>query len=172
MKLGLLTYNMAAEWDLDTLLAGNNLHEDEGVSREETIKQISESLGECGAYANGLGVKVRFEMHGDFRTPEVCNKLIEPAESDGICLIYNCNPDDVSDGSVQESYRAVADRVCHVHLHDLADPQWPYLELLQLLVADGYEGWCTAELQDSPDRERVLQFYVALWDAYLRIAGG
>ena len=98
--------------------------------------------------------------------------MIEPAESDGICLIYNCNPDDVSDGSVQESYRAVADRVCHVHLHDLADPQWPYLELLQLLVADGYEGWCTAELQDSPDRERVLQFYVALWDAYLRIAGG
>ncbi len=150
---------------------GNNLHEDEGVSREDTIKQISESLAECADYAKALEVKVRFEMHGDFRTPEVCNQLLEPADSEGICLIYNCNPDDVADGSVEASYRAVANRVGHVHLHDLADPEWPYLELVELLTADGYQGWCTAELQDSPDRERLLQFYVALWNAYVSMAG-
>lgn len=149
---------------------GNNLHVDEGIPQEDTIKQIGAALGECARYAEQLGVKVRFEMHGNFQTPELCNELLKLADSDGICLIYNCNPADVADGSIRQSYAAVAERVCHVHLHDLADPQWPYLELVKLLVADGYDGWCSAELEDSEDRERVLRFYVALWDAYLRIA--
>lgn len=257
MKLGLLTYNMAAAWDLDTLLAkssalgfegvelrtdrehahgvevettaaeragikarcqdagieiaglssgcqydspdedelaaniertrqhlelcaelgaggvkvfGNKLHVDEGIPQEQTVEQIGTALGECARYAEQLGVKVRFEMHGDFQAPQLCNELLGLADSDGICLIYNCNAADVADGSIRASYAAVADRLCHVHLHDLADPQWPYLELVKLLVADGYDGWCTAELADSEDRERVLGFYVALWEAYLRIA--
>ncbi|MGC9318415.1 MAG: sugar phosphate isomerase/epimerase family protein [Armatimonadota bacterium] len=153
---------------------GNRLHVDEGVPAEETIEQIGGALAGLSEYAEGLGVQVRFEMHGDFTTPEVCNRLMELAgDGEGICLIYNCNNayDVDDDGSVEGSYRAVAERVEHVHIHDLADPEFPYLELLGLLHEDGYEGWCSAELQDSPDRERLLRFYVELWHAYLRIVG-
>lgn len=154
---------------------GNNLHVDEGVPAEQTIEQIGQALRELGEYAERLGVQVRFEMHGDFTSAEDCTTIMELAgadESDGICLIYNCNPQDVDEsGSVAGSYRAVAERVGHVHMHDLADPEFPYLELLTMLAEDGFDGWCSAELQDSPDRERVLRFYVALWDAYMKLAG-
>lgn len=152
---------------------GNRAHVDEGVPLEQTIAQIGAALAELSEYAAERGVQVRFEMHGDFTSPEACNRIMDLAgEGPGICLIYNCNNafDVDENGSVAASYRAVARRVGHVHIHDLADPDFPYLELMRLLVADGYEGWCSSELQDSPDRERVLQFQVALWRAYLELA--
>ncbi|MFP4249721.1 MAG: sugar phosphate isomerase/epimerase family protein [Armatimonadota bacterium] len=148
---------------------GNKDHVDDGVPRGDTIAQIGAALGDLSEYAESLGVQVRFEMHGDFTSPEDCNTIMDLAgDGPGICLIYNCNNAyDVNDeGSIEESYRAVADRVGHVHLHDLADPDFPYLQLVRLLKADAYDGWCTAELPDSPDRERVLQYYVGLWRAF------
>ncbi len=152
---------------------GNNTHVDEGIPREDTIEQIGTALGDLSEYAENLGVQVRFEMHGDFQSTEDCNTIMDIAgDGPGICLIYNCNnaSDVDEDGSIEGSYREVADRVGHVHLHDLADPAFPYLELVHLLRADDYDGWCTAELPDSPDRERVLQYYVELWRAYNAIA--
>jgi sugar phosphate isomerase/epimerase len=127
------------------------------------------ALGDLSEYAESLGGQVRCEMHGDFTSTEDCNTFMDLAgDGPGICLIYNCNNAyDVNEaGSIEDSYRAVAGRVGHVHLHDLADPAFPYLELVRLLKADGYDGWCTAELPDSPDRERVLQYYVGLWRAF------
>ena len=152
---------------------GNKAHEDGGVSRDETIEQIGESLAGLANYAEDLGVQVRFEMHGDFTSAEDCNRIMEIAgPGPGICLIYNCNnaADVDENGSIEASSRAVAQHVEHVHVHDLADPAFPYLELVRLLKADGYEGWATGELPDSPDRERVLQYFVALWRAYEMIA--
>ena len=152
---------------------GNKAHVDDGIAREDTIKQIGASLAGLSEYAESLGVQVRFEMHGDFTSPEDCNTLMELAgDGPGICLIYNCNNafDVDENGSIESSYRAVADRVGHVHLHDLADPAFPYLELVRLLTADGFDGWCTGELPDSPDRERVLQYFVELWRAFETIA--
>lgn len=152
---------------------GNKAHEDEGVSRDDTIEQIGASLGDLSQYAESLGVQVRFEMHGDFTSPEDCNRIIELAGAGpGICLIYNCNNavDVDESGSIEASYRAVAHNVGHVHVHDLADPAFPYLELVRLLKADDFDGWCTGELPDSPDRERVLQYFVELWRAYQMIA--
>jgi sugar phosphate isomerase/epimerase len=148
---------------------GNRDHVDDGIPRDDTIEQIGTSLGDLSEYAESLGVQVRFEMHGDFTSAEDCNRIMDIAgDGPGICLIYNCNAafDVNEEGSIADSYGAVADRIGHVHLHDLADPEFPYLELVRLLRADDFDGWCTAELQDSPDRERVLQYYVGLWRAY------
>lgn len=162
--------DLAADLDAGGVkVYGNRLHVDDQVPEAETIEQIGRALADLADYAADLGVQVRFEMHGDFTSPEVCNRIIELAGGGpGICLIYNCNNAyDVDDeGSIEASYTAVADNVDHVHIHDLADPDFPYLELVRLLSADGYDGWCSAELPDSPDRERVLQYYVALWRAY------
>lgn len=166
--------DLAADLDAGGVkVFGNKAHVNEGVPLEQTVAQIGKALAELAEYAAERGVQVRFEMHGDFTAPEVCNEIMARAgDGPGICLIYNCNNEfDVdSNGSVATSYRAVAPRIGHVHIHDLADPDFPYLELMRLLVADGYDGWCSSELQDSPDRGRVLRFQVALWRAYLAIA--
>ena len=149
---------------------GNKLHASEGVPEEQTVAQIGRALHECGEYAKGLGVLVRFEMHGDFQSAEQCNEIVRQADSGGVKLIYNCNAKDPVEGSIQPILSAVADYVEHVHLHDLCDADFPYLELVKLLKQMRYEGWCTAELPDSSDRERVLRYYVALWEALNQIA--
>lgn len=149
---------------------GNKLHVAEGIPEEQTVRQIAAALHECGEYARGLGVLVRFEMHGDFQSAEQCNEILDLADSEGVRLIYNCNPGDPVDGSIREIFTAVAPWVEHVHLHDLSDRHFPYVELVKLLRARNYQGWCTGELPDSADRDRVLGYFVALWEAYVRIA--
>jgi sugar phosphate isomerase/epimerase len=60
--------------------------------------------------------------------------------------------------------------VRHVHLHDLTD-EFPYRELFRLLTASDYTGYTSAELPESADPERVLHYYHALWEAYVREVG-
>ncbi len=147
---------------------GNVFHDD--VPREQTIAQLTTSLAECAAHGADVGAKVRFEMHGQFNTPELCLQVLSEADPAGIGLIFNCNPIDVVEGSVEPTWNAVRERVIHVHLHDLADPQFPYDELVRLLVRDGFDGWATGELPESTDADRVLRYFVALWDAYVALA--
>ena len=45
----------------------------------------------------------------------------------------------------------------------LADESYPWRELLALLREAGYDRFTLAEIQDSPDRERLLRYYRALW---------
>ncbi|MGD9497509.1 MAG: sugar phosphate isomerase/epimerase family protein [Armatimonadota bacterium] len=147
---------------------GNVFHDE--VPREQTIAQVAAALAECADHGAQVGAKVRFEMHGHFNTPELCLQVVGDADPAGIGLIFNCNPIDVADGSVERTWNAVRERVIHVHLHDLADPQFPYDELVRLLVRDGFEGWATGELPESADAERVLRYFVALWEAYVALA--
>ena len=164
--------DLAADLDAGGVkVFGNKAHVNEGVPLEQTVAQIGRALADGDMRRARCAGAVR-DARG-FTAPEVCNEIMARAgDGPGICLIYNCNNEfDVdSNGSVATSYRAVAPRIGHVHIHDLADPDFPYLELMRLLVADGYDGWCSSELQDSPDRERVLRFQVALWRAYLAMA--
>jgi len=150
---------------------GNNFHEDTGISRDSTMCQVADALKECARFARPLGVELRFEMHGDFNPWKYCVRVVELADEPNISLIYNCDHRDVTDGSIAEVWRHVAPYVRHVHLHDLYDPRFPYRELFRLLRESGYTGYTSAELPDSPDPERVLRYYQALWEAYLREAG-
>lgn len=150
---------------------GNNFHEDAGLSRDTTMCQVADALRECARFAQPLGVEVRFEMHGDFNPWKYCVRVVELAAEANLSLIYNCDGGDVAEGSIAEVWHHVAPYVRHVHLHDLYDPHFPYRELFHLLREAGYTGCTSAELPDSPDPERVLHYYRALWEAYLREAG-
>ena len=39
-------------------------------------------------------------------------------------------------------------------------------DLFAKLRNDGYTGYTLAEIPGSPDAERILRYYRALWDAY------
>jgi len=41
---------------------GNNLHEWEGISKEQTIRQVIEAVRKCALLAKDLGVDLRFRM--------------------------------------------------------------------------------------------------------------
>ncbi len=57
-------------------------------------------------------------------------------------------------------------RVREVHLRDLFDASYPWRELFTLLANQSYAGYTLAEIPESPDPERVLRYFKALWLAF------
>jgi sugar phosphate isomerase/epimerase len=147
---------------------GNTFHEREGIPREQTLRQVVEAVRECGLFAKDLGVDLRFEMHGDFNHWEYAVRVVEEAGNGNVNLIYNSDPRDVVNGSVAETIGHVIKHVKHIHMHELVDPQYPSREMLRIFKGARYEGYCVAEVQESPDSLRVLRYYKTLWEAYIQ----
>ena len=65
-----------------------------------------------------------------------------------------------------ENFALVAPKIREVHLRDLTDETYPWRELFALLAAQDYDGYTLAEIPESPDPDRVLRYFRALWLAY------
>lgn len=139
-----------------------------GADPEATFRQIGRALHEVGEHAAGFGVEIRVEVHGSV-TSLVPNtaKCIAHADHPNVFVCWNSNPTDVVDGSVRDNFRLVANKVREVHLRDLFDENYPWRELFALLHEADYQGFTLAEIPESPDPDRVLRYFRALWLAYL-----
>jgi len=138
-----------------------------GADLDATLRQIGRALHEVGEDAAGFGVEIRVEVHGG-TTQLVPNlaKIIKYADHPNVFVCWNSNPTDVVNGSIKENFALVAGKIREVHLRDLFDEQYPWRELFALLAAQGYDGYTLAEIPESPDPERVLKYFRALWLAY------
>jgi sugar phosphate isomerase/epimerase len=138
-----------------------------GADLDATLRQIGRALHEVGEDAAGFGVEIRVEVHGGTTQllPNL-SKIIKYADQPNVYVCWNSNPTDVVNGSIRENFVLVADKVREVHLHDLYDEQYPWRELFSLLDASGYDGYTLAEIPESPDPDRVLHYFRALWLAY------
>lgn len=138
-----------------------------GADLETTLKQIGHALHEVGEDAAGFGVEIRLEVHGAV-TQELPNiaRILQYADHPNVYVCWNSNATDVREGSVRDTFRLVAPRIHEVHLRDLYDESYPWRELFRLLSGQNFEGFTLAEIPDSPDPERVLRYFRALWLAY------
>ena len=138
-----------------------------GVEPEKTYEQIGKALKEVGQDAADFGVEIRVEVHGAI-TQLVPNfaRIMAHADHPNVFACWNSNPTDVVDGSIRKGFDLVAPRIREVHLRDLTDEQYPWRELFTLLSARKYEGFTLAEIPESPDPERVLRYFKALWQTY------
>jgi sugar phosphate isomerase/epimerase len=140
-----------------------------GIPKLTTLHQIGMALRECGRTAADNGVVIRLEMHGSVGDAVDMRQIIDITDHPNVVLCWNSNTrfDVGPDGTVATDYRLVADRIGLVHLHDLTDAGYPWPELLRLLEADEYDGWCLAECAPaSSDPARVLSYFRSLYDAY------
>lgn len=135
-----------------------------GADLDATLRQIGRALHEVGEHAAGFGVEIRVEVHGAV-TQLVPNlaKIIKYADHPNVYVCWNSNPTDVVAGSIKGNFSLVADKIREVHLRDLTDEQYPWRELFALLDSRGYNGYTLAEIGESPDPERVLRYFRALW---------
>jgi sugar phosphate isomerase/epimerase len=138
-----------------------------GANLEQTLRQIGRALHEVGEDAAGFGVEIRVEVHGAI-TSELKHfaRILQYADHPNVHACWNSNPSDVIDGSVRQTFALVAKKVREVHLRDLFDASYPWRELFALLAAENYEGFTLAEIPESPDPERVLKYFKAIWTAY------
>jgi sugar phosphate isomerase/epimerase len=135
-----------------------------GEDPEVAFKRIGEALREVGEDADRFGVEIRVEVHGAVTSllPNIA-KIMKYADHPNVFVCWNSNPSDVVDGSIRENFALVKDKIRLVHLRDLFDEQYPWRDLFALLVDSGYTGYTLAEIPDSPDPERVLRYFRALW---------
>src|ERR671916_988819 len=89
----------------------------EGSTYEETRDRISESLREVARLAP-RGVRVGLETHGDFARGRVTADIIRRADHPNLCVIWDAANTFAAGEEVEESARAVAPFLAHVHLRD------------------------------------------------------
>lgn len=145
----------------------NGLQTDKGIPAEKTLEQIGLALRECGAAAADVGVQIRLEVHGrETCIPSNIRTILDHADHANVTACWNSNAQDVVDGSVKQSFDLLKDRIGLVHITELCKPEYPWRELFGLLKASGYDGFTLAEIPASPEPERLLKYYRALWEAY------
>jgi hypothetical protein len=71
----------------------------------------------------------------------------------------------VIDGSVKENFDLLKPWIRQAHMRDLFLEEYPWGEMLGLLREMDFKGFCLAEIPDSPDPLRVMNYYRALWKA-------
>ncbi len=136
----------------------------EGVPKPQVVQYVGESLRACGQYAEGKGVDVLLEMHGEFYYWEYCLGAVQVADLPNVAINYNCDVRDLVNGSVAYTFSHVQDHVRHVHMHELESPTFPYKELFGILKDIDYGGFCSLEEGYREGGERkVIALYAALY---------
>jgi sugar phosphate isomerase/epimerase len=139
---------------------GDRLPQD--VPPLECARYVGEVLRPLGEFAESFDVDVLLEMHNDFNDPDLALTAVQTADHPRVALVYNSDPRDLVDGSLQATYERVRPWIRHVHLHELGNG-FPYQELFALLQADGYTGYLSTELEEQDTITAYLLTYAALF---------
>ncbi|MEM7030184.1 MAG: TIM barrel protein, partial [Chloroflexota bacterium] len=145
----------------------NGLQVDKGIPVEKTLEQIGLSLRECGAAAADFGVQIRVEVHGrETKEPKYMRTMIDHADHPNVYVCWNSNDGEAIDGSIKANFDLLKHKIGLVHITELHKASYPWRELFSELKGIGYEGFTLAEIPHSPEPERLLRYYKALWEAY------
>jgi sugar phosphate isomerase/epimerase len=138
-----------------------------GVSEEQTLRQIGESLAEVGEAAARVGIEIRVEVHGRGTNllPNM-KKIMDHAAHANVFVCWNSNQSDLSGDGLDANFKLVRDKIRFVHMRDLFREEYPWRKMLHLLRESGYAGYCCAEIPESSDPVRIMRYYRALFLAY------
>src|SRR5947208_1887172 len=109
MKLGLITYNLAKDWDLPTILDHVKKAGWDGVE-----------LQECGKSADAHGVEIFLEVHGGTtQNPPNIRTILDHCGHPRVGACWNSNPTDLLNGSVKTNFELLAPDIKSCHINDL-----------------------------------------------------
>lgn len=128
----------------------NSFHKD--VPREQTIEQIGRSLNEIGAFAADYGQRIRLEVHGTCSELPTIHAIMQIADHPSVGICWNSNNVDLQGKGFQYNFRLVRDRFGDTaHVRELDSTEYPYQQLMGLLVQTDYNGWVLLEARGKPD---------------------
>lgn len=136
-----------------------------GVPREKTIEQIGRALNELGEYGAGFGQQIRLEVHGQCAELPTIKAIMEIADNPSVAICWNSNQQDLEGAGLAANYEMVKARfgaTCHVRELDSKD--YPYQQLINLMVKDDYSGYVMLESSSQPkDPVAALADQVAIF---------
>ena len=143
----------------------------DGVPVEKTVEQIGKSLIPCGQAGADAGVEIWVEVHGKGTAqPPVMKQIMEHCGHKSVGITWNSNPEDVTNGSVAESFAMLKPWILSCHVNNLwrdAAGVYPYRELFRLLRESGYDRYTLCEdgvaFPEAGTGEHFLRYYKALW---------
>jgi sugar phosphate isomerase/epimerase len=122
-----------------------------GVPYTKTIEQIGRSLNEVGRYAADYGQKVRLEVHGGCSLLPTIKAIMDVVTEPNVGVCWNCNGQDLEGEGLEYNFRLVRSRFGDtVHVRELNLTDYPYQQLINLLVATDYDGWILLEARTKP----------------------
>ncbi len=127
-------------------------------SREKIIEQVIEGLLALARYAEGTGVQVLLESHGDFARVSNLLDVLQVVHHPQVGVLWDVHhPFRFFSEPVAEMYEKLKDRIRHVHLKNsvstsdgvryslMSQGDVPVVEVLKLLSLCGYDGWIAFE---------------------------
>ena len=122
-----------------------------GVPYTKTIEQIGKSLNELGQFAAGYGQKIRVEVHGGCSLLPTMKAIMDVVTQPNVGLCWNCNAQDLQGEGLDYNFKLVRSRFSDmVHVRELNLTDYPYQQLMNLLVATNYDGWVLLEGRVMP----------------------
>lgn len=145
----------------------NDFHPE--VPREKTIEQIARALREVGAFAADYGQQVRLEAHGGAGDLITVRAIVDLVNHPAVRVKLNSTARDKEGKGFEANFNLVKDVLADtLHLHELNDPEFPYLQQMGLLVKNGWTGWQLLEASAKvPNRLQALKEQRELWDKML-----
>jgi len=124
----------------------------QGVSYERTIEQIGKSLHELGAFGAEHGQQIRLEVHGGCSPLPTIKAIMDATDHPNVKVCWNCNGQDLEGEGLQYNFNLVRPYFgATAHVRELNLGDYPYQELIDLLVATDYDGWVLLEARTKPD---------------------
>ena len=134
-----------------------------GTPVEDVVARVASGLREAADYGAGRGVEIWMEVHGSgTQNPPVAAAIMKAAKHDNVFLCWNSNPTDVVNGSIKPSFDLLKPWIRNVHINELTS-NYPWRELFKLLREAKYDRYTLCEAAESPQPERFLAYYKALW---------
>jgi hypothetical protein len=117
-----------------------------GVPYEKTIEQIGKSLNELGQFGATYGQQIRLEVHGGCSLLPTIKAIMVVANHPNVTVCWNCNSQDLEGEGLEYNFNLVRSRFGDtVHVRELNIGDYPYQQLIDLLVATDYCGWILLE---------------------------
>ncbi|MBL9127903.1 MAG: sugar phosphate isomerase/epimerase [Verrucomicrobiales bacterium] len=137
------------------------------VPVERTLEQIGTALREVARFGADHGQVIRLEVHGTGTSllPNI-RRILDVANHPNLGVCWNSNQTDLDGEGFDANFERVEGRIVEVHLRDLFLEEYPWRRLFSRLLASGYTGYCLAEIPESRDPVRVMQYFRSLWLAY------
>jgi sugar phosphate isomerase/epimerase len=127
--------------------------------KEEVIARVAHGLEELGRYAEGKGVMVLLETHGDFNSHEIIISVFKQTKSEAVGLLWDFEHPFMHGEAAADTYNHLSSYIQHTHVKDaknvngekqlclIGDGEVPVPEIVSMLKQGGYTGWLSLEYE-------------------------
>ena len=124
----------------------------QGVSKEKSILQIGRALNEVAAYGDDWGQEIRVEAHGKGTSDlPVMKAIFDMADHPNVGVCWNSNGVDTQGAGLKSNFNMVRDRFgATAHVRELNLGDYPYQQLMKMMVQTNYNGWILLEARTKP----------------------